>query len=159
MKKYKIDYNQYLLDDYIVGDTAVIKVLIDDKDSLYNKLDPRKMLLDKSILNYITEEAYKIPYKYNISIELCTSSLADSEKSRVAKIIKNYYAAKVSNCDSVIKINVIKSLCFILLGTLMIIYSFLGYKFFGPVYEEIIMIVGWVLTWEGVDLLLLSNNE
>lgn len=159
MKDYKIQYNKHILDDYIVDGNAIIKVLVEDESSIYNKLDPKKSLLDKSILDYISEESYKIPFKYNITIEFISSNFSDEEKEKITKIMKNYYASKISSFDAVIRTNLIKFFCLILFGTFMIICSFIGDVFFGPIYEEVINVVGWVLLWEGVDIVLFSNNE
>jgi len=159
MKKYNFDYNKFILDNYIRKDKAIIKVLMNDKEKFYNQYDPRRHTINNSIMEYITEEAYNIPFKYDITIEFYCDDLTEEEKDLVRKMVRDYYGVKIINKRSVIKISTIKSLCLILLGALMIAYSALNNTFFNYIYLEIVYVIGWVLIWEGTEILLLSNNE
>ena len=140
-------------------DKAIIKVLIDKNEGFYNRFDPKKTSIDDNILDYITNEAYNIPFKYKIVIEFYSDDLSEEEKNKINKIIRNYYIMKISNKDSIIKINLIKALFFMLFGVLMVIYSFLGGNFLGGIYQEVISVISWVLLWEGIDILALSNSS
>lgn len=159
MEKYKFDYNKYIADNYIRKDTAVIKVLMNNKEDFYNLYDPRKHTINNSIMEYITEEAENIPFKYNVAIEFYTDELTDEEKVLIKKMIKNYYGLKVTNKNSVIKVSLVKAICLILLGALIVAYSALSNTFFNYIYVEVVYVVGWVLLWEGIEIFLLSNNE
>ena len=41
----------------------------------------------------------------------------------------------------------------------MVVYSFLGKNIFGNVYQEVVCVIGWVLLWEGIDILALFNSS
>lgn len=159
MKNEKFNHDKHIIDNYISNDKAVIKVLINDNLNFYNEFDPRKISINKNVAEYITEEASNIPFKYNIVVEFSSSYLSENEKAKISKMLKNYYALKICNKDSIIRVNIVKSLCLILLGALMVTYSLIGKKLFGLIYEEVVYVIGWVLLWEGIDILLLSNNE
>ncbi len=161
MENKKISNIRYIKEKYLSEkkDKAVIKVLIDKKKDFYNKFDPQKISIDYVIVDYITNEAYNIPFKYKIIIEFCCDELSEEEKNKIRKMIRDYYAMQISNEDSIIKANTIKSLFFMLIGILMVIYSFVGKNIFGNVYQEVVCVIGWVLLWEGIDILALFNSS
>lgn len=161
MKNKKNSDFQYIKEKYLSEkkDKAVIKVLVDKKNDFYNKFDPRKFSIDSNIVDYITNEAYNIPFRYKIIIEFCSEQLSEEEKNKIKKMIKDYYAMQIYNEDYIIRTNIIKSLFFILFGVLMVVYSFLGKNIFGNVYQEVVCVIGWVLLWEGIDILALFNSS
>lgn len=159
MKNSKFNFNKHINDNYISNDKAVIKVLIEDNSYFFDDFDPRKVKINKRVVEYITEEASNIPFKYNIAIEFFSDELSNKEKDKIIKMVKDYYGLKVCNRDSIIRTNIIKSLCLVLLGALMVAYSFFGGNVWGFIYEEVVYVIGWVLLWEGIDIFLLSNSE
>lgn len=159
MKMKDFDHNKHLKENFLDNNRAVIKVLVNDNDGFFDSLDPMKSTINKDIADYIIDKAYNIPFKYKVVIEFYSDKLNDGEKDRIRKLVKETLALKILNMESIIRVNVIKSLCLMLLGALMVLYSFVGKDFFGYIYEEVVYVIGWVLLWEGVDILLLSNNE
>lgn len=158
MKKYKFDYNGYISDNYIRKDKAVIKVLMDNNENFYNKFDPRMHTINSAIMDYITNEAENIPFRYNVAIEFYADQLSENEKNKIKKMIKDYYGLKIINKSSVVNISFVKSLFLILLGALFIAFSSLSNSFY-YIYVEVIYVIGWVLLWEGTEIFLISNNE
>lgn len=161
MKKSKFNYNQHIIDHYVSEDRnrVFIKVLVDNLDHFYHCFDPRKISINPDIVEYITSEVDHIPFRYKVTIEFFSDELADEEKDKITTMIKNYYGMKICNVSSIIRTNIVKSICLILLGALMITYAAIGKSFFGFIYEEIVYVIGWVLLWEGIDIFLLSNSE
>lgn len=155
----KFDIEKHAIDNYIDNDNAYIKVLLDNNDDIYNLKDPRKKTISSDISSYITNKSREIPFKYKIIIEFFTSNISDAEKENIRKIVKEYYGFMTEEKRRIIKSNRLKSLALIFFGALMLSIALLTSNLIGPLFNEIIYVIGWVLIWEGTETCLLSNSS
>ena len=159
MKNIDFDYEKNLTDEYKNEEKYVIRVYLKDINEIYDEYDDKKMKLNHKIGNYIYQEVKNIPFKYDVTIELSTDEISKEEREKIKNIIKKYYAFKAKDLNEVLKINKLKAFILLILGASIISLSYFGQKLIGTIYGEFTMVIGWVLSWEGLDILMLSNSE
>ncbi len=151
-----------IIDKYIVDRNGIIKVYVDKKDDFYNQYDPLNKSINFDIANYIIEEANNIPFRYKLKIEFFSDDLTESEKDSIRKILKEYYAFEIKKEENILKASAIKGICLLLMGILIITSEILGIWSniaYDKIFLEVMDILAWVLLWESIDILLLSNNK
>lgn len=159
MKNIKFNYDKYIKDNYILRNRAVIKVLVNSNEEFYNDHDPRKRTINKSLMDYVSEEAENIPFKYNIDIEFYCDELTDLEKKNITNMIKEYYGLKVYSCKSSIRHGIIKTLMLFIFGAFFLACAMLNQNILNIIYDEVVYVIGWVLLWEATETFLFSNSK
>lgn len=152
------DKGKKIIDKYLIENGATIKVLVDNRKDYFNKFDPLENSINTEVVNYITEEANNIPFKYKLLIDFYSDELNEKEKEKIRRLIKEYYGMQIINNESIIRTNSVKALSLLLLGAIIIAYTIIGKELFGAIFMEVVYVMGWVLLWEGTEILLLSNS-
>jgi hypothetical protein len=156
IKKSKFNAEQYIDNNYVEDEDAIISIYIDKVDEYYNEFDADELTLSDDILNFINNRVENISYKYNIILEFDSPVITIEEKNKLINIIKSHYGLAYSLKQKILKINQLKAILFFILGTLflMLSYSIINY---GDLIKDILSIAGWVAIWETVSVLLFDN--
>ena len=153
-KNRRIKYNEesYIKKNYMVGNKAVIPVLLENIDDLFMKHDYKKYEVSDDVCKYIEEIAYMIPMNTDIIIEFHCPEVNESTKEKIIKAVKNNYGMEIDDADyDISKINT-KSWIYGLVGLVILAFNLLTEKHIGAVLSNFICVVWWVAIWEMVEL-------
>ena len=135
---------------------SVIKINISNKESYINKFNEERISLE--LEEYILNEMKMIKLKDKVVIEIATDFvISDSEKEKLAFMIKNTYKDEYVEMQTYNKGLIIKDSILLLLGTFLIIiyYFFEHVKFV----NEYLIIVGWFFIWKSLESFLFLDME
>ena len=129
----------------------VINVDIKEMDDLVERYNEE--IVSKDLINYILNQAKFINKKDNLKIII--NQKFDFECDIIKMINKALNDLYLLNLKKSY-INNIKQFIFLILGIIcLILYGIVN----NPIISEIILIGGWVLIWEMVDLFLFSDTQ
>lgn len=111
--------------------------------------------LNNDFISYIESNAYYIPLKYPITIELCGGYFSDTEKTIITKTIQDYFGLKLGDKQLDLNINTKKSLSLLLLGLISSISSYFVVKGF----YEWILILFWFFIWTLCDVFIFERHK
>lgn len=127
-----------------------IKVIIDDKDEIFNTFDNDKLSSDLG--DYIYEEYHDIKESDSVTIEFYTKiNLSEKEKEDIIRMIRNYFKLQINKTNEFNKYDNIKKLVSFLVGVLIIFVSDLLLYKAHHFFAEILSIVGSVAIWGVFD--------
>ena len=129
----------------------IINVDILDKHDLVEKYN--EDIVSKDLMNYLLEQVKFVDKNDNLKIII--NQKFDFECDIVNMINKSMNDLYILNLKKSY-INNIKQVIFLVLGIIcLVLYGVVN----NPIISEIILIGGWVLIWEMVDLFLLSDTQ
>jgi len=129
----------------------IINVDILDKHDLVEKYNQN--IVSKDLVNYLLEQVKFVDKNDNLKIII--SQKFDFECDIVNMINKSMNDLYILNLKKSY-INNIKQVIFLVLGIIcLVLYGVVN----NPIISEIILIGGWVLIWEMVDLFLFSDTQ
>jgi len=129
----------------------IINVDILDKHDLVEKYNQN--IVSKDLVNYLLEQVKFVDKNDNFKIII--SQKFDFECDIVNMINKSMNDLYILNLKKSY-INNIKQVIFLVLGIIcLVLYGVVN----NPIISEIILIGGWVLIWEMVDLFLFSDTQ
>ncbi len=124
----------------------VIKVLVRDSDSLYNKFSNGE--LSDELGNFIMMSSFEKKLSRDIRVEMTTCfAVSDDDKDLINDMVHRYFGLSVKQMIYYIRFSIVKQLILFVLGIILIIMSVLMP---GKVISEVLLISGWVCVWETV---------
>ena len=135
---------------------SIIKVNISNRDFYINKFNEERISSD--LESYILNEMKMIKLKDKVVIEITSDfEMSDSEKEKLAFMIKNTYKDEYVELQSYNKGLIIKDSILLMLGTflLVIYYFFENVKFV----NEYLIIVGWFFIWKALESFIFLDME
>lgn len=126
----------------------IIEIDLIKKDDVFEKYN--KNIISKDLINYIVDEAF---YVKNEKLKLVINNYtSDSFKEKIENALIDEYNNSITNN---VRSNKIQA-TYLFVGMLAI---FLSTLIEGTIFEEIILIGGWVLIWSMMELMLFSDTK
>ena len=126
----------------------IIEITLNRKDDYLNKYNEKR--ISKELNDYILEECRGIDLKNNIEIHINTNfEMNDEEKNNLVDMIRENYGVDISDIEELLKKLYIINTIMILAGIVFLIIWFISSNI--PVLSEFILIIGWILIWEGIN--------
>lgn len=133
----------------------IVKIKVDDEDSLYNEYDPDKLTLNDSLIQYIYNKVELAVLKDNIVIEIESDSKLDEKK--LDKAFDSYFENEIAECNAYIEMNRRRELWMLIIGLIFIIISLIiGQE---SLLFEICSIIGSFSIWTMLDIVLMNSGE
>lgn len=153
-KRSKFDAKQYIDNNYVENEDAIISVYIKEMDDYYDEYDADDITISDDIISFIDGRVANISNKYNIILEFDTPVLTEDEKHKITSIIRSHYGLQASSRQQLLNTNKMKAFLFFLIGIIfLLLSSSLNY---GDLIREILLIIGWVSIWETASVLLMD---
>ena len=160
-KNRRIKYNEesYIRKNYVVGNKAIIPILLEKTDDLFMRHDYKKFEMSDDVCKYIEEIAYMVPMDMDIVLEFHCPKVDDETKTKMIKAVKNNFAMEIDDADYDIKRVNNKSWIYGLIGLFVLIFNLLTEKWIGPVLSNFICVVWWVAIWEMIELQTMEKSN
>ena len=125
----------------------IIEITLNKKEDYLNKFNHKR--ISKELNDYILEECRVVELKDSIEIHISTNfEISEEEKNCLVTMIRVNYGIDISDIKSLLKKLYILNIIMILTGIIFLVIWFLSSNI--PVISEFILIVGWILIWEGI---------
>jgi len=112
-----------------------------------NKFNDKR--ISKELNDYILEECKALDLKDNIEIQINTNfEMKEEEKDKLVDMVRENYGLDIHDIEILLKKLYILNSIMILVGIVFLFFCFLSSDI--PVISEFILIIGWILIWEGL---------
>jgi|LGVE01.1.fsa_nt_gb hypothetical protein len=140
-------------------DFAIIDLKITDFNKIFSKFDLAREIEVSNLFNdFLLKEISIIPYKYDIELELYTSTKLTSDELSTLKIaIQNSYRFKIASTKLKIKRNLLKSYILFSLSALSLMFTFFTRQYSTFFVDETLLILSWFFLWEGSNVLVFNR--
>lgn len=153
------DNEQYIIKNYVKGNKAIIPIHLENKDELYSKYHPDKLVLNPDLLEYIEKVVYYIPYRFSIVLKISGINFTEEEKIAIVKLLSEHFGMRVHDKRVDIKFNTHKAIILFILGVIILYTSFLLSNIDSIAFiTEIVSIAGTFAIWELVNTLWLERS-
>ena len=156
----KFNYNKFVRDFYLEGNTAFISVRIDDYYDIISKysINNYEWLNDK-FAKYVEDTAYYIPVDYDMALDI-NGNFTDEEKEKIVKTIKQFFGMKLGDAENNLLINKKKNIILLVTSILFLfIFSVLTIYIPNFKFSEIISILLWFILWEYLNNTFIAKRE
>lgn len=127
---------------------SIIDITLNEKEDYLNKFNNKR--ISKDLNDYIIEECKGTELNDNIEIHINTNfKMEEKEKDELVDMIRENYGIDISDIEELLKKMYIINTIMILVGIIILVIWFLSINI--PILSEFILIVGWVLIWEGIS--------
>lgn len=154
-KKSKFNAKQYIDNNYVENEDAIISIYIKEIDDFYDEYDADDITISDDIISFIDGRVANISNKYSIILEFDTPILTEDEKNKITTIIRSHYGLQSSSRQALLDTNKMKAFIFFLIGIVFLLLS--SSIDYGDLVREILLIVGWVSIWETASVLLMDT--
>jgi len=127
----------------------IIEIDLVSKDDVFEKYD--KKCISKDLINYIVSKAFEIKYNDKIKVVI-NNNLGESYSSLIKNSLVDEYNKSLLEHNKSNRIQVI----YFFVGMIALFVSTL---IKGTIFQEIVLIGGWVLIWEMMELVLFSDAK
>lgn len=161
LKKKKIEGEKYVKDFYLENDLAFISCNVKKFNDIIDVLSTSGYEWpNKEFLYFIESNAQYIPIEYPIVLEINGRTFSDKEKNTIRETLHDYYALKMGDAQLEISSNRRKGITLLITGAIASLGVQLVSKLTTglPIREAIIMLF-WLLLWEGLDCLILDGRR
>lgn len=126
----------------------IIEVTLTKKEDYLNKYNNKR--ISKELNDYILEECKAIDLKNNIELQINTKfKMEEKEKNHLVDMIRETYGLDISDVEELLKKLYFINFLMIISGIIILILWFIMKNV--PVISEFILIIGWILIWEGIN--------
>ncbi len=126
----------------------IIEITLNGKEDYLNKYNEKR--ISKELNDYILEECRGIDIKNDVAIHINTNfEMNEEEKNNLVDMIRENYGLDISDIEELLKKLYIIDAIMIVLGILLLVVWFISLSM--PILSEFILIVGWLLIWEGIN--------
>lgn len=132
----------------------VIKVTLNNKNDYVSKFNDD--ILSKDLNEYILEECKEYGFNSEIVIEItCKYDIDTAERQKIVDMIRSSFGNEISEMLVYRKRNIHIDIVIFLTGIIAVSF----YLFFSNVkiISELILVISWVLIWEGVHNLIFEG--
>lgn len=131
-----------------------IDVYLNEKESYMNQFHNER--ISPELSNYILEECKNISLKDNFKIQIYSKEpFSKEEQIHLVDMIRQNYGVDIQELNLIAEKSKLMSLSCILMGIfILFLYILIDIV---PVLSEIVLIIAWVLIWEGVYNLLFDS--
>lgn len=132
----------------------VIKINLNSKNDYVSKYNDS--ILSKELNEYILEECKEYELKSEIVIEITSKyELDTNEKQKIIDMISSGFGVEISEMIVYRKMNIYVDLIIFIVGIIVIaLYTLISNI---PILSEFLLVVSWVLIWEGVHNLIFEG--
>ncbi len=155
-RRSKFNAEQYIDNNYVENEEAIISIYIEEIDDFYNEFDADDLTITDDIINFINSRVENISTKYSITLEFDCPVIEKKERDKIANIIRSNYGLASSLRQKKLQSNKLKALIFFVIGSLFLLLSYSTTNY-GSLIRDILSIAGWVAIWETVNAILLDN--
>lgn len=158
---YRFDAKSYLIHYYIKDEKAIVPIKITSIDDLFSNYSKNKVVLNPSLISYIEDVTYYIPYEHSITFQIEGVHLEDSEKVMITASIKDYFGMLAYDKQVELKFNTKKAITLFIIGILVLCISFLIAEYNPLVHflKEILSIIGTFAIWEFISTIWFSRES
>lgn len=126
----------------------IIEITLKHREDYINKFNKKR--ISKELNDYIIEECRGIDLKNNIELHINTNfKMNEEEKNNLVDMIRENYGLDIRDIEELLKKLYIVNVIMIFLGILLLVIWFVILSI--PILSEFVLIVGWLLIWEGLN--------
>jgi len=126
----------------------IIQITLNEKEDYLNKYNDKR--ISKELNDYILEECKAVELKDSIEIQINTNfEMCEKEKNNLVDMIRENYGVDISDIEILLRRLYILNTIMIFIGIIFLVIYFLSSNI--PVVSEFILIIGWILIWEGIN--------
>lgn len=126
----------------------IIEITLKHREDYINKFNKKR--ISKELNDYIIEECRGIDLKNNIELHINTNfEMNEEEKNNLVDMIRENYGLDIRDIEELLKKLYIVNVIMIFLGILLLVIWFVILSI--PILSEFVLIVGWLLIWEGLN--------
>lgn len=155
-KKSKFDAKQYIDNNYVENEEAIISVYIEETEDFYNEFDDDELTLSDDLIHFINNRVDNISIKYDLVLEFNAPKMKTTEQNKIITIIRSHYGLVLSSRQSILDQNKIKALFLFVLGLFLLLLSN-SFDNLSSLIQEVISIAGWVAIWESISVIFMDN--
>jgi len=125
----------------------IIEITLNNKKEYLNKYNNNR--ISKELNDYILEECKTIELNNDIELHIDVKfKINDNEKHKLLDMIRENYGSSIREIEILLKKIYLLNILMILSGTVFLMFYFISSNI--PVISEFILIIGWILIWEGI---------
>ena len=126
----------------------IIEITLNEKEDYLNKFNNKR--ISKDLNDYILEECKAMDLNDSIEIQINTNfKMSEEEENNLVDMIRENYGVDISDIESLLKKLYVLNSLMIFVGIVILAIWFISSNI--PVLSEFILIIGWILIWEGIN--------
>lgn len=160
VEKYKQNKKERVANYIIKGQSVVLEINCSDINALYNTYSPdNNRDISNDIYNYIIEQAYFVPFEYNI-ILLLKGDFPKETQEYIRMKMKQHYNMLLEDKIKKVRTNTFKSLGLFSLGMALFFLIYLMTKIDNTQFvRDILSIAATFALWETVNYYILDRRS
>jgi hypothetical protein len=165
-KKDRVFRETYRIDEST--NRYMIEIALDRYTDIFNKWDSapfRRREIDLDLGHYLETCSDDIPFRYSVELDITIPKKIRAEQieEESRSGIENHFTFKLYLLRKELNKNNSRMLCFALIGFFLLgiatIYPDNPNRVFPSVFDQALLIGGWVFLWEAFSLLFFTNRE